>query len=122
RGPHPTITLVGLAEPPAPVAAEPPPGLPAPLALAVTIRIAHDTSVRRTDANIALGGELALAKARGEPPQVTGQVRLLHGWFEFQGRHFELKEGTIPLGGGTPPKPVFDVPAGSRTSGYRLTA
>src|SRR5438093_2762928 len=35
--PNPTITVVGLEEPPAPVAAEPL-GLPAPLALAVTIR------------------------------------------------------------------------------------
>src|SRR5213596_3668532 len=117
--PNPTITVVGLEEPPAPVAAEPP-GLPAPLALAVTIRIAHDASVRRSDANIALGGELALAKAPGEPPHVTGQVRLLHGWFEFQGRHFEIKEGTITLGGGTPPKPVFDVTAGYRTPAYRI--
>ena len=119
--PNPTITVVGLEEPPAPVAAEPTPGLPAPLALAVTIRIAHDASVRRSDANIALGGELALAKAPGEPPHVTGQVRLLHGWFEFQGRHFEIKEGTITLGGGTPPKPVFDVTAGYRTPVYRIT-
>ena len=87
----------------------------------MTIRIAHDASVRRSDANIALGGELALAKAPGEPPHVTGQVRLLHGWFEFQGRHFEIKEGTITLGGGTPPKPVFDVTAGYRTPVYRIT-
>src|SRR5436309_2455996 len=119
--PDRTIAVVGLdEEPPAPAAAEPSPGLPAPLALAVTIRIAQDASVRRTDANIALGGELALAKARGAPPQVTRQVRLLHGWFEFQGRHFEIKEGTITLGGGTPPKPVFDVTAGYRTPAYRI--
>ncbi|HUE31270.1 MAG TPA: translocation/assembly module TamB domain-containing protein, partial [Verrucomicrobiae bacterium] len=118
--PDTTIAVVGLEEPPTPVAPEPTPALPAPLALAVTIRIADDASVRRTDANIGLGGELALAKVRGEPPQVTGQVRLLHGWFEFQGRHFEIKEGTITLGGGTPPRPVFDVTAGYRTPGYRI--
>src|SRR5438876_944851 len=88
--PNPTIAVVGLdEEPPAPAAAEPSPGLPAPLALAVTIRIAQDASVRRSDANIALGGELGLAKARAEPLRVTGQVRLLRGWFDFQGRHFE---------------------------------
>jgi len=120
--PNPTIAVVGLdEEPPAPAAAEPSPGLPAPLALAVTIRIAQDASVRRSDANIALGGELGLAKARAEPLRVTGQVRLLRGWFEFQGRHFEIKEGTITLGGGTPPEPVFDVTAGYRTPGYRIT-
>src|SRR6266403_520227 len=120
--PDRTIAVVGLdEEPPAPAAADPSPGLPAPLALAVTIRIAQDASVRRTDANIALGGELALVKARGAPPQVTGQVRLLRGWFEFQGRHFEIKEGTITLRGGTPPEPIFDVTAGYRTPAYRIT-
>src|SRR5437870_13596087 len=51
--PHPTIAVVGLEETTPPVAAEPTHGLPAALALAVTIRIARDASVRRTDANIA---------------------------------------------------------------------
>src|SRR5205814_2287719 len=114
-------TVLDVQELHARAAAEPSPGLPAPLALAVTIRIAQDASVRRSDANIALGGELGLAKARAEPLRVTGQVRLLRGWFEFQGRHFEIKEGTITLGGGTPPEPVFDVTAGYRTPGYRIT-
>jgi translocation and assembly module TamB len=117
----PTIAVVGLEEPPAPAAPEPGPGLPAPLALGVTIRIAHDASIRRSDANIALGGEVVLAKAAREPAHLTGQVRLLHGWFEFQGRRFDIKEGTIALGGGTPPEPIFDVTAGYRTSTYRIT-
>jgi autotransporter translocation and assembly factor TamB len=117
----PTITVVGLEEPPAPVVAEPSPGLPAPLALAVKINIAHDASVRRADANLALGGELALTKAHGELLRVSGQVRLLRGWFEFQGRRFDVREGTITLGGGMPPEPVFDVTATYRTAAYLVT-
>src|SRR5439155_973259 len=72
--PNPTITVVGLEEPPAPVAAEPTPGLPAPLALAVTIRIAHDASVRRSDANIALGRGQSVALQQQALQIATGYV------------------------------------------------
>ncbi len=118
--PDPTISVVGLEESPAAAAAGPTPDLPAPLALALTVRIARDAAVRRNDANIALGGELTVAKTRGEPARVRGQVRLVRGWFEFQGRRFDIQEGTITLGGGTPPEPIFDVTAVRRTSAYRI--
>jgi len=116
----PTIAVVGVAEPAEP----PPPGasaaIPAPLTLGVTVRIARNAWIRRSDANIEIGGEIQIAKAAGEPVRVTGQIRLLRGWYVFQGRRLTLDQGTITFTGGTPIQPIYDIVAIYRSGEYRI--
>ncbi|HYV58423.1 MAG TPA: translocation/assembly module TamB domain-containing protein [Candidatus Nitrosopolaris sp.] len=113
----PSIVVVGAA-----VEEAPPPRATAgeSLRLAVDVRIARNAWVRRTDADIELGGELHVTKAPGEPIHITGVIRLLRGWYTFQGRKFELEEGTITFTGAAPPDPRFDITATFKNPRYRV--
>ena len=115
----PTIIVAGT-----PVEETPPPRATIGEAtrVALDVRIARDAWVRRTDANIELGGELHVSKAPGEPAHVSGVIRLLRGWYTFQGRKFVLEEGTITFTGPPPPDPRFDVTATFKNPRYRVTA
>ena len=117
--PDPTIVVADGPEP-----HETPPETPSlvrALGLAVTVRIQHNAWVRRTDADIELGGELKVTKAPGEEVRIVGTIRLLRGWYVFQGRRFTLEEGTITFNGATPPNPTFDVTAVFKNPNYRVT-
>jgi autotransporter translocation and assembly factor TamB len=119
--PDSTITVVG--GPPGP---PPPPEAPgAPLGdrlrLVADVRITHDAWIRRVDASIELGGELHIEKRPYEPLQLAGRIRLVHGWYVFQGRRFTLDPGsTITFTGPTPPKPVLSVTAVYSVPAYRI--
>jgi translocation and assembly module TamB len=114
-----TITVVGRPEP-----AVPPPSPAARLAealrLDVEIGVPRNVWIRRADASIELGGELRAQKAAGEPLRLIGTIRLLRGWYAFQGRRFTIEEGTIRFTGATPPEPRFDITATSRSGEYRI--
>jgi len=118
--PDPSIAVVGGPEP-----QETPPETPAfvrALRLAVAVRIEHNVWVRRGDADIELGGELKVTQAPGEAVHIVGTIRLLRGWYVFQGRRFTLEEeGTITFKGATPPNPAFDVTAVFKNPNYRVT-
>jgi autotransporter translocation and assembly factor TamB len=92
-----TITVVADVTP-----TEPPPPergieVPGPLTLGVTIKVARNAWIRRNDANIEIAGEIRIMKAANEPPRVIGQIRLLRGWYAFQGRRLTIDQGTITL-------------------------
>ena len=92
------------------------------LRLAVAARIQRNAWVRRADADIELGGELKVTQAPGEAVHIAGAIRLLRGWYVFQGRRFTLEEeGTITFKGATPPNPAFDVTAVFKNPNYRVT-
>ncbi len=119
--PDPTIKVVK-----APPAAEPPPPPPPPgvgdrLRLAIDIEIARNAVVRRNDANIELRGELRVEKEPFAPLRLTGRIRLLRGWYAFQGRRFDITEGTIVFTGAAPPQPVFNVTASHRADFYTIS-
>jgi autotransporter translocation and assembly factor TamB len=116
-----TIEVVGRPEPaPAPA---PPAGIPIADRLRLDVRIAVERNawIRRSDANIELGGELHVTKAPGASVRIVGEIRLLRGWYAFQGRRFTLDEGTITFTGATPPEPTFDITAVYTVRDYRIS-
>ena len=54
--------------------------------------------------NLTVGGEIHATKAAGEGPMVVGNIRTIRGFYEFQGRRFDLeRDGTVSFKGRTPP-------------------
>ena len=119
--PDPTITVVGAPEHPAAEAESPATSLGRPMRLDVTVHVARNAWIRRNDADIEVRGDVHLAKAPGESVRLGGTIELVRGWYAFQGRRFELEEGTIRFTGASPPRPIFDVSAVYRTLEYRIT-
>jgi autotransporter translocation and assembly factor TamB len=119
--PDPTITVVKAApaaEPPPP---PPPPGVGDRLRLGIDIEIARNALIRRDDAHIELGGELRVEKEPFAPVRLKGRIRLLRGWYAFQGRRFDIDEGTVSFHGEAPPQPTLNVTASHRTELYLVT-
>jgi translocation and assembly module TamB len=86
----------------------------------VTVAIARNAWIRRSDADIEIGGNVTIKKAANEPVRIVGEIRLIRGWYVFQGRRFTLEEGTISFTGATPPDPNFDITASYKRSDYRI--
>jgi translocation and assembly module TamB len=110
----PTIAVVNAPGEPVdgtPPAPEVTPELADSLSLAVRIKIARNAWLRRNDANIELAGELRVEKAPFEPVRLSGEIRLVRGWYQFQGKKFNIEEGTISFTGATPPQPMYDIRA-----------
>jgi translocation and assembly module TamB len=93
----PTIEVVGAAEE---VEGEGVSGgrLADPVRVRLRMRLLRDAWVRWREANVELGGELAIDKEPYADAVITGRVVLRRGWYAFEGRRFELREGTITLG------------------------
>jgi translocation and assembly module TamB len=89
--------------------------------VAVTIEIERNAWIRRADADIEIGGKLEVTKAPGEGPRIVGEIRLLRGWYAFQGRRFTLDQGRIVFTGASPPQPTFDITAIYSTRDYRVS-
>jgi translocation and assembly module TamB len=118
--PDPTIVVRGTPEPSAAPPASPRSRLADRLGLALDVRIERNAWVRRADANIELGGRLGLEKAPGGPLEMGGRIRLLRGWYAFQGRRFTIEDGTVTFAGAAPPEPAFDVTASYEVPRYRI--
>ena len=121
--PDPTIEVVGLPETavPASQAQAPPVDIAEALSLDVGIHITHDAWIRRDDADVELAGNLRLGKEAYHPLFINGEIRLVRGWYAFQGRRFDLDEGRITFGGDVPPDPQLDIRARNRTGEYTVT-
>jgi autotransporter translocation and assembly factor TamB len=112
--PDPTIEVVGRAAP----RAEPSgPNLADALALEVGVHVGDDVVVRRADTRIDLGGEVRLSKAAYGPLEAHGDVRLVRGWLEFQGRRFTVDPSAIRFDG-RPDRPTLDLAARTRVREY----
>ena len=85
------------------------------------MRVVRDAWIRRADADVELRGELQLGKAAHRPLYVTGELRLVRGWYAFQGRRFTVEEGRIVFGGDVPPDPLLDIRALHRAGEYEIT-
>ena len=116
----PTIRVVGVPEAAAPTAIESDVELARPATVDVTVDIARNAWIRRNDANIEIGGQLHVTKAPAESLRVVGEIRLLRGWFTFQGRRFTIDQGAITFAGASPPKPTFDITAVYPGREYRI--
>ena len=70
------------------------------------------------DMNMTLGGELQATKAPGASTMVVGTIHTVRGFYEFQGRRFELRrDGTVSFKGPDPANPQLDVTATRDVSG-----
>ena len=70
------------------------------------------------DLNMTLGGELQATKAPGASTMVVGTIHTVRGFYEFQGRRFELRrDGTVSFKGPDPTNPQLDVTATRDVSG-----
>lgn len=131
-------TLGGPPSPPAVATAAPPP--PAPdgadptfmdgLALDLRVNVPN-TLVLRGDGvkiggegmslgnlNMTLGGELRATKGPSASTMVVGNIRTVRGFYEFQGRRFELRrDGTVSFRGPDPTNPRLNVTATRDISG-----
>ncbi|MEO5742170.1 MAG: translocation/assembly module TamB domain-containing protein, partial [Vicinamibacterales bacterium] len=70
------------------------------------------------DMNITVGGELQIRKAPAGQPDVIGTVTVVRGFYDFQGRRFEvLRDSQIRFGGTRPIDPALQVNAQRIISG-----
>jgi translocation and assembly module TamB len=118
--PDPTIEVVDASGAAVAPPATRPPDVGDALAADLHVRIRRNAWIRRADANIELAGDLEIDKVPYEEERLSGTIRLLHGWYTFQGRRFEIEEGTIRFTGDVPPAPLFDVTAIARLPEYRV--
>jgi translocation and assembly module TamB len=64
------------------------------------------------DVNVTIGGDLEVTKPAGDDLLVAGTVRTVRGFYEFQGRRFEVdRDSTISWRGPDPADPVLDITA-----------
>jgi hypothetical protein len=70
------------------------------------------------DINVTVGGDLRVRKAPGDELRFIGTVNTVRGFYEFQGRRFELqRDGLIRFVGLESPNPVLDIRATRLISG-----
>ena len=70
------------------------------------------------DMNITVGGELQIRKAPGGQPDIVGSVNVVRGFYDFQGRRFEvLRDSQIRFQGSRPIDPGLQVDAQRVISG-----
>ncbi|MEO5820950.1 MAG: translocation/assembly module TamB domain-containing protein, partial [Vicinamibacteraceae bacterium] len=68
--------------------------------------------------NMTLGGDLQATKAPGASTMVVGTINTVRGFYEFQGRRFELRrDGTVSFRGPDPTNPQLNVTATRDVSG-----
>lgn len=74
------------------------------------------------DMNLTFGGDLTITRTAGADPAVVGSVRTVRGYYEFQGRRFEVeRDGTIGFEGPDLTNPTLDVTAHRDIAGVRAT-
>jgi translocation and assembly module TamB len=70
------------------------------------------------DMNITVGGELQIRKAPAGEPDLIGTVSVVRGYYDFQGRRFEvLRDSQIRFQGSRPIDPALQVDAQREISG-----
>jgi translocation and assembly module TamB len=62
------------------------------------------------DLNLTVGGDIRATKAAGDRPVVVGSIKTIRGFYEFQGRRFDLeRDGTVSFKGPDPTDPTLDI-------------
>jgi translocation and assembly module TamB len=68
--------------------------------------------------NLTVGGEIEVRKAAGSTLIVLGEVRTVRGFYDFQGRRFDVTRGsTIRFRGVQPINPALDITGEREVSG-----
>jgi autotransporter translocation and assembly factor TamB len=121
--------------PPAPPAderpaEEPDTGLFSRAAVALDIVLPDDVVLRGSDirtgagtiglgdVNLTVGGTVELRKDAGKTPRIVGEIRVVRGFYEFQGRRFEVaRDSIIRFRGVQPINPALNVNGEREVSG-----
>lgn len=75
------------------------------------------------DINLTLGGTLQVAKARGGEAGLVGQVNVVRGTYDFQGRRFAIQRGSLlRFRGDDYTNPTIDITATREVSGVNVRA
>jgi autotransporter translocation and assembly factor TamB len=61
------------------------------------VQVTQGTPIGLGDLNLRVGGDLYLYKDPGEPLSVTGSLDAISGWYQFQGRRFDIDERTSSI-------------------------
>jgi hypothetical protein len=70
------------------------------------------------DINVTLGGSLQIHKAPGGDPLVTGALQAVRGFYQFQGRRFDVERGSsLRFTGGAPMDAILGISATREISG-----
>ncbi len=70
------------------------------------------------DVNMTIGGDIDLRKAPGAAPQLVGSVTVVRGFYDFQGRRFEIeRDSLIRFEGIEPLNPTLQIVAKREISG-----
>jgi translocation and assembly module TamB len=70
--------------------------------------------------NLTIGGDIHATKAPNDRPVVVGSIRTIRGFYEFQGRRFELeRDGTVSFKGPDPTDPTLDITGTRDISGVQ---
>ncbi len=120
----------GLESPLTPFGDDPRAGLYDTATIDVRLRLTDDLLLRGRDMhasfsriglgdmNITVGGELQIRKAPAGQPDVIGTVNVVRGYYDFQGRRFEvLRDSQIRFQGTRPVDPALQVDAQRIISG-----
>jgi translocation and assembly module TamB len=60
--------------------------------------------------NLTIGGDIRATKAAGDRPVVVGSIKTVRGFYEFQGRRFDLeRDGTVSFKGPDATDPTLDI-------------
>lgn len=90
--------------------------------LDVDVRLGKITIARGNQVNIELAGNPKVSVGGGQT-KMEGQIRIVRGWVDVQGKKFEVEKGTVTFNGESPPNPVIVVTAGWRApDGSRIYA
>jgi translocation and assembly module TamB len=108
----------------------PAPGVLDAVALSLKIRVADNMLLRGRDirarfsriglgdVNMTIGGNLELQKAAGATTQLVGSVSVVRGFYDFQGRRFEIeRDSLIRFEGLNPLNPTLQITATRDISG-----
>lgn len=108
----------------------PAPGLLDSTTLALKVHIADNMLLRGSnirarfsriglgDVNMTIGGDIDLRKATGAAPELVGSVTVVRGFYDFQGRRFEIeRDSLIRFEGIEPLNPTLRIVAKREISG-----
>jgi len=87
------------------------------------LRPGGPTGTKLGDMNVTIGGDVRVRKDPGAPPTLVGVVRTIRGFYEFQGRRFDLeRDGTVRFVGLPTINPLLDVAATRKIPNTGVTA
>jgi translocation and assembly module TamB len=81
--------------------------------------VSRNAWLKRSDAEIELGGWMTVWKKPAEALRIAGEIDARRGWYTFRGKRFTLAEGRVTFTGHDL-DPLLDLTAAYRTRAYEV--